>query len=363
MIRLFPDVQPAVRAPLESVLGQALAVGSPPPAWVAIEDVHDAWIREAAAAPPGERVRGVFAARTEVGLVTAVRLGIGGGLPLPPSTRAATAALEAAAAAAGPPSPDPGLVDLLAAESSRLLAVGWARRDFWRNQIGEAEMVASLTDLAVELGELPAVVVWPALLIGARQEKEVIDAWGRVQARRGTPSDGMEIVRVEGESGHGGTVAAAIRSLVVRDAQVDAGHEPQAPRPVYELPSGRRVGWWSSSETGPVGDAEWTATPAQPTAAGFGWKLSRPDGSESTLEDVLRSDDVGPPAARLPGWVGIAIGPGRPAGLLLERVAAAAAERGVPLWVPNVGRAALNLVLRQPGTIWVDGPSAPSAEP
>ena len=60
---------------------------------------------------------------------------------------------------------------------------------------------------------------------------------------------------------------------------------------------------------------------------------------------------------------GVAIGAGRPAGLLLERLAAAAANRGVPLWVPNVDSAALKLVLSQPGTIWVDGPAVPTAEP
>ena len=77
----------------------------------------------------------------------------------------------------------------------------------------------------------------------------------------------------------------------------------------------------------------------------------------------MRSDDVGAAAVRLPGWIGIAIGAGRPAGLLLERIAAAASARGVPLWVPNVGTEALNLVLRQPGTVWVDGPAAPAADP
>jgi hypothetical protein len=78
---------------------------------------------------------------------------------------------------------------------------------------------------------------------------------------------------------------------------------------------------------------------------------------------VLRPEDVEPPVARLPGWIGVSIGAGRPAGLLLERLAVAASERGVPLWVPNVDRMALNLVLGLPGTVWVDGPAAPTAEP
>jgi hypothetical protein len=78
---------------------------------------------------------------------------------------------------------------------------------------------------------------------------------------------------------------------------------------------------------------------------------------------VLRPEDVEPPVARLPGWIGVSIGAGRPAGLLLERLAVAASERGVPLWVPNVGRAALNLVLGLLGSVWVDGPAAPTAEP
>ncbi len=364
MIRLFPDVQPAVRAPLESVLGQALAEGSPPPAWVVIEDEHDAWIREAAARSPGERTRGVLAARTEAGLVTAVRLGIGGALQLPPSTKAAQAALEAAAAASGGLSPDHGLVDLLTADASGLLAVGWVRRDFWRNQLGEAEMTAWLTDLAAGLGVLPAVVVWPALLLGERPLEHVVGAWSRVEERRKMTSDGIRVVRIEEKPGHGGTVAAAIRGLIESEIEVDTPLENgPAARPVYELPSGRRVGWWRSSNSGAVPGTEWTATPAEPTTAGFRWRLTHPDGSESKVDDVLRSDDVESPAVRMPGWVGTAIDIGRPAGLLLERLAATAAERGVPLWVPNVDQAALALVLRQPGTIWVDGPAVPAAEP
>jgi hypothetical protein len=364
MIRLFPAVQPAVRSPLESVLGQALAAGSPPPAWVAVEDDSDLWVREAAAVPRSERARGVFAARSEVGLVMAVRLGIGGALLLPPSTTAARAALEAAAALGEGGWPDPGLADLVVADASGLVAVGWARSEFWRCQLGEPEMAAWLADLAVELGVLPAVVPWPAMVIGERSTEQLVGAWHRVEARRGIVSDGIVVVRVEPAADHGGRAVAAIRGLVESDAEGSTHLGDDVPvRPVYELPSGRHVGWWSSSPSSPEADREWTATPAERTAAGFRWKLAHPNGSESTVDDVLRSDEVGPPAARLPGWVGVAIGAGRPAGLLLERLAAAAAERGVPLWVPNVDHAALNLVLRQPGTIWVDGPAAPSAEP
>jgi hypothetical protein len=364
MIRLFPDVQPAVRSPLESVLGQALATGSPPPAWVAVEDDHHSWIREAAAASPAERARGVLAARSEAGLVTAVRLGIGGALPLPPSTKAARAAFEAAALVGERAWPDPGLADLVVAEASCLVAVGWARSEFWRCQLGEPEMAAWLADFAVELGVLPAVVPWPALLLEERSVEQLVGAWHRVEARSGIVSDGIVVVRVEPAAGHGGRAVAAIRGLAESGAKGSTQLGEDAPaRPVYELPSGRRVGWWSSSASGRVADDGWIATPEETTAAGLRWKLTGPDGSNWAANDVLRSDDVGSPAARLPGWVGVAIGAGRPAGLLLERLAAAAAAKGVPLWVPNVAHAALNLVLRQPGSIWVDGPAAPSAEP
>ena len=55
-------------------------------------------------------------------------------------------------------------------------------------------------------------------------------------------------------------------------------------------------------------------------------------------------------------------GPGRPAGLLIERLAAAAERAGVALWIPNVDGAKLQFLLRLPGELWVDGPAVPEAD-
>ena len=76
---------------------------------------------------------------------------------------------------------------------------------------------------------------------------------------------------------------------------------------------------------------------------------------------MVGSSAVAEAAVRLPGWVAVGLGPGRPAALLLERLASTASRLGVPLWVPNVDQVVLRLLLGMPGPFWVDGPAVPRA--
>jgi hypothetical protein len=140
----------------------------------------------------------------------------------------------------------------------------------------------------------------------------------------------------------------------------ERGCRPQA---VCELPSGRLQGRWSpSAGTEPVPAGSWLATPEDETEAGFRWRLGSEGEADRWAGDVLESATVGEEVARVPGWLAAEVGPGRPAGLLVERLATAARRARVPLWVPNVDREALQLLLRLPGTFWVDGSAVPQTD-
>jgi hypothetical protein len=80
--------------------------------------------------------------------------------------------------------------------------------------------------------------------------------------------------------------------------------------------------------------------------------------------EVLGSEEVAgveeAVAVRVPGWASRDVRSGSPAGLLVTRIAEAAAGQNLPLWIPGVDEEALRLVLGLPGVIWVDGPAVPS---
>ncbi len=351
---------PAVAGPLGSVLDQAIAAGAPAPPWVAVEDPAGRWVREVAAVPASERARGVVAVGSDEALVTAVRLGVGGALRLPPSTVQASAALDAAAAAAQPWTADGWLADLAVTVAGEPLAVAWRNRAFWRRQVGEPEMTAYLVELARQLEVVPALAPWPALVLEGRSQAEVEEAWDRVVSRRRGASQGVRVARCQAAPHQIGVAASVLDALADAEAAgVGEADSAMPPRPVHALPGGELVGWWSASEGDPARGPGWLAVPGDPTAAGFRWRVRGSDGSEVAVDDVLTTRDVTKPAARLPGWLGVAVGPGRPAGLLVASLAAETARRAIPLWVPNVDRAALALLLRLPGPFWVDGPATP----
>jgi hypothetical protein len=143
--------------------------------------------------------------------------------------------------------------------------------------------------------------------------------------------------------------------------EVEGEPEETRPQPVYELPSGRPVGWWSPREVETAGEG-WHASPMEDNEVGYRWRLLGGDGNEEFVEDVIMASEVRSPAVRFPGWAATAVGAGRPAGLLVEWLATTAAKADIPLWVPNLHHDALQLLLRLPGTFWVDGPAAPKPD-
>jgi len=131
--------------------------------------------------------------------------------------------------------------------------------------------------------------------------------------------------------------------------------------PVYELPNGRLVGRWAS-EPGPEDRDVWVAVPVNISGPKCRWRLSG-GGTTAEVDDVLEVADLTrietAPAVRIPGSLTGNLRLGTPAGLLVQRLADAAARRGLPLWVPNVTTEALRFALRLPGAVWVDGPAVP----
>jgi hypothetical protein len=363
MIRLLQQPPPEIGRPLENVLRQAVEAGAPVPAWVAVEDDSGSWIQAVAACPAVERARGVVVLGSDQAISDAIRLGVGGALRLPPSTVRTIAALQAAAQATPGPDADFGLIDLAFAVEGDGLVVSWANRPFWRCQLGEPEMSSLMRALADELQLIPALAPGPALVVSGRSRNEIQSAWAQVTDRRGIPTQGVHLRQCRFPAGHCGALDAVLRALTEPPDGAD-DQPPASPptQPVFELPSGRRVGCWSPVEGEQAPPRGWRAWPVSETSLGYQWRLRHADGGEDSVEDVLSADRVAVPALRIPGWVAAGIAEGRPAALMVERLAAAAARAGLPLWVPNVDRPALDLLLRLPGSFWVDGPAAPREE-
>jgi hypothetical protein len=361
MIELLPSPPDEVRGPLESVLEQAIAGGAEPPPWVAVEDASGRWLRLAAAAAPTDRARSVVAVAGEQALVDAARLGIGGAMWLPPSTGGARDALAAAAREGRSGWQwDPSLVDLVPAVDGELAMVCWADRGFWLCQLGEQAMARELARLAEELGALPAVLPGPVLVLPASAASELDQAWQRILAADEVSTEGLAVIRFSAEPGHCGVAAAAMKALADPDAAVEFSPSPGAPFPVHELPSGSLLGAWMPPGSEAGFDKGWCARPAESTEVGFSWRLEGFEAEEHRMvEDVTASRQLAAPASRLPGWLAASVGAGRPAGLLAERLATAAARLQLPLWIPNVDQTALHLLLRLEGRFWVDGPAVP----
>jgi hypothetical protein len=283
---------------------------------------------------------------------------------LPPSTSAASAALAAAAERLPPPAADAWIADLAASPEEELIVVTWANRPFWRCQLGAPALTGCLVELARELDVLPAVVSWPALLLASRPPAEIHAAWERVMDGRQQVAEGIVVVPCDHQWGHCGAVTAAMRALATHEARPAGrkGHGCRS-RAVFELPEGRLRGRWAptvSTEKPPAGG--WLAIPADETEAGYRWRLQSEGEEDRWAEDLLDSSALGEDVPRVPGWLAAELGPGRPAALLVARLAEAAGRAGVPLWVPNVDRDALQHLLRLPGAFWVDGSAVPEPD-
>jgi len=359
--RLLPDLPPGVRDPVHSVLGHGLAQGCVEPPWIAVEDEQGEWVRVAASCSLGERARAVVAASTEVALVQAARLGLGGALWLPPSTMAMKSALEAAAAASiDAAAMDPRVVELVTSGPGPLWAVTWRNRPFWKNQLGVVRLLALLAELAGDLEAPPALLPWPALLVSGRNRAEIVEACdlglGRSPVK---PLQPPEVVAVpaSGEPG-----VATLRALLDLESTGAVAGPDCPPQPVYALPSGRRIGFWAPSPPEPPGEGLWC--PGPEVGEHSAWLARSSEGHTLRVPEVVSSSqvdaDVGG-AVRLPGWLSLGARPASPAGLLIERLLASCNRKGLTLWVPNVDSDLLRYLLRLDGELWVDGPAVPSA--
>lgn len=347
---------------LESVVDGALAGGAPEPRWIAVDDGTGEWVALATGCSAAERACGVIASSSDDTLVTAQRLGVGGAMWLPPSTVGATEAFEAATAAAAPiEGRDPALVDLID-DGSAAVILSFVDRGFWRGQLGERRLTAMLAELAAALATPAVILPWPALVVTGKEPDEVSEAWRALVADENRVVPDVAVAPLAENEPGGGLLAPAYGELLQAGSRPPVLQAGRSPLPVHELPCGRRVGWWSRLAEESLPEEGWSASPIDVSRSKSRWRLDGGDAS-GIVEEVLTSEDVDRAgdctAVRLPGWASREIRPGSPAGLLVTRLADAAARRGLPLWIPNLDGDALRFALGLPGTLWVDGPAVP----
>ena len=357
-MRLIPEPIAAIRNGVESVVGACVELGAPEPPWIAVDDGSDRWVALVAARPPGERVRGVVATSSDRGLAIAHRLGVGGAFRLPPSSLGAREALMAASLAEGRPYlSDPAVLGLLdAAEGLHVVSV--ADGTFWVCQLGEPVLASLFAQLASRLEVVPAIVPWPALVVDGNTPGRVLDCWKTLELEldRELPDLTITAVDVKSSNSAAGTLAA----LLAGEGQALSVGPPRR-NPVHELPAGGQIGWWTPADCGVPANG-WLATPEATTAMKCRWRITG-EGVDGIVQDVVTTAEIEnaqeTAAVRVPGWLSAGLRPGTPAGLLVTDLATAAANRGLPLWIPNVDGEALQMSLRLPGIIWVDGPAVP----
>ena len=358
VVGLLPPNPELVALGVREVIDRALAEGSVEPPWIAVDDGGGEWLPLVAACPAAERARGVVLSSSDTAIVAANRLGVGGAATLPLSSTGLREALGAASRASLPaPVGDPGMFEVLA-DAPGLKIAAFSRCGFWRAQLGDRLLARLLAELARAMGSPPAVLPWPALVVSDRNEDQIRKAWKPLASGPGKPADDLVVLDVApGPQG----VLAAVYSALINQQEEPRLNTGDVSEPVHELPSGRLVGWWAP-ESAPERADGWVAVPVETSGFKCRWELKGSDGA-TTVAEVTGPEDLaeidGVAAVRVPGSLTGNTGPGTPAGLLVQRLADAAALRGLPLWVPNVDTQALKFLLRLPGTLWVDGPAVP----
>ncbi len=361
MIRLVPEPSAEIANPLRSILGRIVAAGATPPAWVAVADDDGRWLVHAMSASPAERAAAVAAVGSDSDLGRAVELGFGGAVWLPPSTFGAREALTSAAVAAGQPAPvcDPRLVELID-DREDVQGVTFARLDFWRREVGSAHLLALLAALASRLGVPPLLVEAPALLVAGVAPAAVRSAWNEVVgAARYAPLHGLVVIPLDGDVGE----TSRLTGLLEESRAVDGDHAGASRwRPVWEIPSGRRLGWWSVGDSACERGPGWRAQPSSPAPCGHRWRIIDGDDETREVPDVVDAGslEAGPgDVVRVPARLAVALRTGSPAALAVARLAEEAERRRARVWVSGIDAEALGILLRLRQTMWVDGPAVP----
>jgi len=360
-VNIRPDLPQERLGPLRHVVQQA-ALQAPCPPWVVVEDEEGAWLHHLTTAPAGERSSGVVVVRSEQALLQCVRLAVGGVLWEPPSTAAMALAFRAAHDRASLAAVcDICVTTALAAHRPPRFAVRWGNQALWRHQIGEPRMAVLLWKLAKAIGAVPAVIPGPCLLLPEVPAEAVATALSALeQEGEVVPGDGLEILDLPATPTAEDAVAAA--GHLVCSTRQSPGSSSMEPRPVYELPSGRHLGWWCSGPTTRRPASGWIALPELDVEHGVRWRLVTKQGEAGWVHDVVSADGItaaAPHAVRMRGWTSSRVRPGSPAGLLAEHLIASARRQGRTVWLPNADQDAIDLVLRQGAPVWVDGPAAP----
>ena len=366
-VRLAPASQGIAHRSIEKILETVLSDDDVElPSCVLIDEPAEDWRRHAALLPVEERRRSVIAASSDGSLMEAVRYEIGGALWLPASTPSMEVACEAASNRdRGPCAPiaTRGVLQSLVAEAVDLWAVGWWPRSVWHRQEGSQRLFECLTDIAMRLGCVPAILPEAVLVVAGRGREAVEEAcreaavgsWGFV-----CPPDAVNLAG----SLRPDTIAGRVEDLLVTVEERDRVERegPPAALPVLEISTGEKIGRWSPRRDGLPGGRGWMASPSEAHPDGRYWDLVAEDGTRTEVAEIDSAFDQRPEdrtAVRVPGFIGAQLRRGSPAGLLVERWATQQARAGRPLWVPSADSEAVRFLLGLPGPIWVDGSGVP----
>lgn len=364
MVEILPEGSTAGHRAVLRLLESRRDEGEDLPPRVFVECPDDEWQRHAVSLPTLERRRSVLVAASEAALLDAVRLEIGGAARLPVSTHALMMACEAAADSSKGGAAciaTRAVLEMVLERGPGLWLVGWRPAAFWYHQVGASRLIGVLQEIARRLACIPAIIPGPFLVVGGRRRSEVEDAC-RVddQSCGGLIPILPTCVEMAAPAGpDGGARVEALMAAVGRDEEDADSGDPKGFR-VMELPSGHQLGRWSLTVADGA-DEGWMAVPELQGRDPGVWRMEDSEGNrlirESTWSDELDRPDQS--VLRVPGWIGAALQPGRPASLLVEILAGNEALAGRPLWVPSVDADGVRFLLGLPGPIWVDGPGVP----
>jgi len=360
---------PALERALLATARTAAADGAPEPPCLAVEGAGGAWLQDFLARPRAVRRRSVAAVASGDGLVAVIRAGVGGALDLPPSSARMH---EAFVAADGAPEPPPSLpaeaaAIVLSGAPGRWTILAVRRPELWRRQLGD-EALAGFLHAVAEAAGTRAVVIGAraAALPGVSPERAARAAGDVLGAGEVLPGDGVALGSLEVTAG------AAISGRDLEDGLDEltgAGRvvapEVEVPRAVFEIPSGRFLGVWTlgrpASRTAAAGG--FVARGGRGPGQRLTWTLETEGGPRRRVPEVLSAAEAAAAgdaaAVRVPGWAAARLGAGSPGGLLLAGLTGEAADRGLPVWVPNVDGARLHVLLGLGVRLWVDGPAVP----